>query len=105
MLFRSIILMKSDEELRAVSPNHLADQIKAKVMLAHGGKDRRAPPKHAMLMRAALRAAGNEPVWYFKDAQFHGFIGQKAQTELFQNISGFLSDALGIQTPEVAKAE
>lgn len=99
------ILMKSDEELRAVSPNHLADQIKAKVMLAHGGKDRRAPPKHATLMRAALRAAGNEPVWYFKDAQFHGFIGQKAQTELFQNISGFLSDALGIQTPEVAKAE
>ncbi len=99
------ILGKSDEEMRAASPNHQAAKIKAKVMLAHGGKDRRAPPVHARLMRDSLKAVGNEPVWYFKDAQYHGFIGQRAQTELFLNVSEFLTDALDLEAPEIATAQ
>lgn len=90
------VLGKPDEELRAVSPNHQAGKIKARVMLGHGGKDRRAPPVHARLMRDALRKVGNDPVWYFKDGQFHGFIGEKAQTELYQNVGRFLSESLKV---------
>lgn len=100
------VLDMSDDDLRLVSPNHQAGKIKARVMLGHGGQDRRAPPVHARLMRDALKKAGNDPVWYFKEAQFHGFIGEKAQTELYQNVGRFLSESLQVpQLDLMAEAE
>ena len=49
-----------DVDLDTRSPTHLADNIRAKVMLVHGGIDRRAPPMHARRMRDALEKAGHE---------------------------------------------
>ena len=56
---RYIRQILGDVDLDTRSPAHLADGIRAKVMLVHGGIDRRSPPMHARRMRAALERAGS----------------------------------------------
>ncbi|MEM7365078.1 MAG: alpha/beta fold hydrolase [Pseudomonadota bacterium] len=82
------------EDLMARSPSHLADRIKADVMLIHGAVDRRAPIAHARRMRQALNKAGNSPEWMTDGKQGHGFAGLRAQLELYEAIFSFLGDQL-----------
>ncbi len=81
-----------DAELESRSPAHLAERIRAKVMLIHGGQDVRSPPPHAHAMRAALRSAGNEPEWLFDGGQGHGFRGNEPRRELYTRILAFLAE-------------
>ena len=84
-----------DEKLRARSPVYLADRIKARVLLVHGGSDRRAPPQHAQRLRAALREAGNEPEWLYETEQAHGFGGNEGRRMLYERILDFLAENIG----------
>ena len=84
-----------DVDLDTRSPTHLADRIRAKVMLVHGGIDRRAPPMHARRMREALEGAGHEVAWLFDHDQGHGFIGDEVNEDLYQRILAFLADKTG----------
>jgi len=84
-----------DAELKANSPSQLADQIRAKVFLIHGGRDDRVPIKHAELMRDALTAAGNPPEWYVEPAEGHGFSTEAAQEKLYTRVDGFLKGCFG----------
>ncbi|KFL35683.1 alpha/beta hydrolase family protein [Arenimonas donghaensis] len=81
--------------LAAVSPNRLADRIKAPVFLAAGGEDRVAPVEHTEMMEKALQKAG-APVesLYYKN-EGHGFYKGEHRTEYYRRLLAFLSRHLG----------
>ena len=81
-----------DVDLDTRSPTHLADRIRARVMLVHGGIDRRAPPMHARRMRDELEKAGHEVTWLFDDDQGHGFIGNEVNEDQYRRILAFLAE-------------
>ena len=74
------------------SPVNLADQIKARVLLMHGGEDRRATPEHARKMRAALEEAGNPAEWLYDIDQGHGAAGNEPRREMYQRVLDFLAE-------------
>jgi dipeptidyl aminopeptidase/acylaminoacyl peptidase len=79
-----------DDWLKQHSPTNLAAQIKAPILLIHGGADRRTPIAHATAMRKALKQAGNEPEWIYKANEGHGFYDEKNNLEAYQAILNFL---------------
>lgn len=81
--------------LKQHSPTNLAVQIKAPVLLIHGGADRRTPPAHANAMRKALKQAGNEPEWIYKPNEGHGFYDEENNVEVYTAILNFLDKHLG----------
>lgn len=77
------------------SPVTLAAQIKAPVLLVHGGNDKRAPVKHAEEMRDALTAAGHAPEWFLAPNEGHGFYDTKNRIEFYQKLEAFMAANLG----------
>ena len=88
--FLERVLGADRETLVATSPAHLARDIRAKVMLIHGGLDDRAPPDHAHRMRDALIEAGNAPEWLFDMEQGHSFLGNETRRSLYERMIAFL---------------
>jgi dipeptidyl aminopeptidase/acylaminoacyl peptidase len=82
-------------ELARFSPSKHAAEIKAGVLLIHGGHDKRAPKEHAFLMKEALEKAGHAPEWYYVDYEGHGFYDTENQTEVYKRLEAFFSKYLG----------
>lgn len=82
-------------ELAAVSPNHLAGNIKVPVFLAAGGEDEIAPVEHTRAMERALAKAGVpvETLYYRNEA--HGFYTVEHQLEYNARLLDFLARHLG----------
>lgn len=82
-------------ELAAVSPNRLADRIKAPVFLAAGGEDEIAPISHSKSMEKALRDARVpvETLYYANEG--HGFYTQEHRREFYVRLLDFLGQHLG----------
>ena len=87
------------EALKQRSPVTFADRIKARVMLVHGGRDRRAPPAHTHRMRDALEGVGHEVEWLEDADQGHGFFGKQALVNLWTRIFEFLEREVGDGPP------
>lgn len=83
------------EHLASSSPVSHADRIKIPVMLVHGGEDQRAPVSHARRMRAALRAAGNEPEWLLERREGHGFYQMDRRINLQERLLAFFERHIG----------
>ena len=83
------------DELAGVSPTRLADKIKAPVLLAAGGEDRRAPIEHTRMMERALESAGVpvETVYYPEEG--HGFHRLDHQQEYYGKLLEFLDRHIG----------
>lgn len=77
--------------LEAISPLAQAARIKAPVFLAYGRRDMRVPLEHGELMRAALRKAGNEPVWQVYDDEEHGFFRPANKIDFWTRVEAFLA--------------
>ena len=89
-------VLGTNPELRKErSPVYQAERIKAAVMLAHGGLDRRTPIVHAQNMRDALAEAGKNVDWYVDRNQGHGFSRQEGRREYYEHLLGFLSKHIG----------
>lgn len=82
------------QELRNRSPVFNTDKIKAKVFLAHGGLDQRAPPAHAKRLRKQLQESGNDPQWFFLGKEGHGFSNPENRASFYQEVIGFLDKSL-----------
>jgi dienelactone hydrolase len=82
-------------ELDRFSPALQAAQIKAPVLLVHGGKDKRAPLNQAEAMRDALVKAGRPPEWFLAPDEGHGFYDTKNVTEFYQRLEAFLAKHIG----------
>lgn len=80
--------------LLAVSPAHLADRIKSKVMIYAGVDDRRTPLEQAEGMRRALQRAGNEPLWLAKYGEGHGYRLTGNHDEMLDLLERFLAAQL-----------
>ncbi|MCX2865084.1 alpha/beta fold hydrolase [Paucibacter sp. PLA-PC-4] len=80
--------------LQAVSPAHLADRIKSKVMIYAGVDDRRTPLEQAESLRSALRRAGNEPLWLAKYGEGHGYRLADNHNEMLDQLERFLAEQL-----------
>lgn len=82
-------------ELERNSPVARAADIKAPVLLVHGGQDKRTPVAHAERMRQALSAAGRPPEWFYVSDEGHGFYNTKNQAEFYRRLETFLAKHLG----------
>ena len=80
--------------LKANSPLEQAARIKAPVLLAYGGRDRRVPIEHGTRMREAMRMAGNEPEWVVYDDEEHGFFRPENQIDFWKRVEAFLAKHL-----------
>lgn len=81
--------------LAAHSPNRLAAQIKAPVLLAAGGEDETAPIKHSKMMEKALREAGVPVETLYYDTEGHGFYSEPHRREFYTRLLDFLSRHIG----------
>lgn len=85
---------KDAAALAAVAPVELAARIKAPVLLAFGGADRRVSPAHGTRMRTALREAGNDPEWVFYDDEGHGWLKEANRFDFARRMESFLAKHL-----------
>jgi dipeptidyl aminopeptidase/acylaminoacyl peptidase len=83
------------EELTRNSPTSHAAEIKAPVLLVHGGSDKVAPVEHAEAMRAALIAAGRPPEWFLAPNEGHGFYDTANRTAFYEKLEAFLGKHIG----------
>jgi dipeptidyl aminopeptidase/acylaminoacyl peptidase len=80
--------------LKRVSPLEQAARIKAPLMLAYGGKDRRVPIEHGERLRDRLRALGRDPVWVVYDDEGHGWARPGNQVDFWRRVEDFLAKNL-----------
>src|SRR5260221_2948603 len=84
-----------DQNLEAISPDHLAERITVPVMLAAGREDERAPPKHTELMRDALMHAGKSVDAKIYDKEGHGFFIDADKLDFYTRMLAFLDRNIG----------
>ncbi|MCB1601999.1 MAG: S9 family peptidase [Lysobacterales bacterium] len=88
--YLKLAIGKDEAQLKDYSPVHHAADIKAAVMLIHGGEDQRVPPIHAQQMKAALEKAGKTVEWMYEADEGHGFYRQAHRQELYERVLKFL---------------
>jgi dipeptidyl aminopeptidase/acylaminoacyl peptidase len=86
------VLGTDETALKAESPVYNAGKIKAKVLLIHGKKDRRAPFEHAERMKDALEAVGAKPEWLVESKESHGFYDEEARQRMYARLVSFLHE-------------
>ena len=83
---------KTDAQmLAAVAPVEQAHKIKAPLLLAYGGKDRRVPLDHGRKMREALIKNGQKPEWIVYEDEGHGWRKEQANFDFWKRVETFLA--------------
>jgi dipeptidyl aminopeptidase/acylaminoacyl peptidase len=80
--------------LKANAPIELASKIKAPLLLAYGGRDRRVPLVHGEKMRDALKQAGSPPEWIVYDNEGHGWARTVNRVDFWRRTEAFLAKYL-----------
>jgi dipeptidyl aminopeptidase/acylaminoacyl peptidase len=81
-----------ESALRNASPALHADRLRAKVLLAHGKKDRMTPFGGAERFRDALAAQGRPPEWLVESNEGHGFYDEAARARMYARLVEFLKE-------------
>ncbi|SHF81500.1 Dipeptidyl aminopeptidase/acylaminoacyl peptidase [Marisediminitalea aggregata] len=88
------VLGTDAQQLKEYSPIHHVNDIKAKVMLIHGSKDKRVPEINSEVLAEKLEQANN-PAEYLQYAQAgHGVFDEENRQELYQGLLDFLNEHL-----------
>ena len=88
------VLGTDAQQLKEYSPIHHVNDIKAKVMLIHGSKDKRVPEINSEVLAEKLEQANN-PAEYLQYAQAgHGVFNEENRQELYQGLLDFLNEHL-----------
>jgi len=82
-------------QLRATSPAQNADRIKAPVLLAYGGEDRRVPIIHGERMKSALERQGIAVDWLARSDEGHGFAKLDNRVEFYTRMEALLKRTIG----------
>ncbi|MGQ9425532.1 alpha/beta hydrolase family protein [Gilvimarinus sp. F26214L] len=85
---------EDESQLRAYSPVHRAEHLKAPVFLIHGEQDHRAPYAHARAMIKALEEEDRVFQTLIQETEGHGFYNEANQVERYKEIINFLSTHL-----------
>ena len=80
--------------LKSVSPLQNAAAIKAPVLMAYGGLDRRVPVIHGEKMRDALAKNGTPVEWVVYQEEAHGFLLEKNRYDFYNRVAAFLAKYL-----------
>ena len=83
--------VKDAAALAAVAPVEQAARIKAPLLLAYGTLDRRVPIEHGTRLRAAMRAAGQEPEWVTYAGEAHGWLRLENRVDFANRLEDFLA--------------
>ncbi len=81
--------------LKSSAPLERAAEIKIPVLMAYGGQDVRVPLEHGTRMRAAMRAAGNEPEYVVYGGEGHGFLKLENRVDFYTRMEKFLAKHIG----------
>ena len=81
-------------QLKEAAPVEHAREIKAPLLMAFGGEDRRVPLEHGTRMRDALRAAGAEPEFVVYDGEGHGWFKVENRVDWWNRVERFLAKSL-----------
>lgn len=88
------VLGRDKETLHTNSPTAHADKLTAKIMLIHGEEDRRAPIKHAKLMRKALKNVNKDVTWLTYAGAGHGVWNVDKRRNMYTKLLKFLDESL-----------
>jgi len=80
--------------LSAASPLEHAASIKAPVLMAYGGSDRRVPIIHGERMRDAVQKNGTPVEWVVYPEEAHGFLLEKNRFDFYGRVAAFLAKYL-----------
>ncbi len=80
--------------LREVSPVEQAARIRAPLLLAWGGRDRRVPPQHGERLRDAMQKAGLQPEVLVYEDEAHGWRKPANQVDFARRLEVFLAKHL-----------
>jgi len=78
------------ERLAEATPVLQAARIKAPLLVAFGGSDRRVPIEHGNALRDALVKAGSPPEWIVYDDEGHGWLRAANRLDFAQRLERFL---------------
>jgi dipeptidyl aminopeptidase/acylaminoacyl peptidase len=81
-------------QLKATSPIEQAHRIKAPVLMAYGGLDRRVPLVHGQKMRDALLSREVPVEWVVYAEEGHGFIVEANRYDFYRRVAAFLDKHL-----------
>ncbi|HEX6929833.1 MAG TPA: prolyl oligopeptidase family serine peptidase [Gammaproteobacteria bacterium] len=84
-------------ELRAQSPIHFVDRIKADLYVAHGREDERAHVNHYLSLLDALDAADIPYQEMLKHKEAHGFHDMENRIELYTDLVEFIDRNIGAE--------
>lgn len=93
--FMSTAVGDDEEELRANSPVHNVDKIKADLLLVHGGSDVRVVIGHFERLREALDEIGKDYEWMVKEEEGHGFYDVDNRVDFYSKMLDFLDRNIG----------
>jgi len=83
------------EDMRARSPVHNLEKVKAPVFIVHGAEDFRVDIEHAYRLRDGLEKLGKPYEWMVKQNEGHGFYRPENREELFERMIDFLDRHIG----------
>ena len=86
--------VKDADLLKAAAPVERAAEIKIPLLMAFGSNDRRVPLAHGSRMRAALKAAGNDPEYVVYDGEGHGWLKVENRIDFWTRVEKFLAKNL-----------
>ena len=82
------------DALKQVSPLQNASRIRAPVLMAYGGLDRRVPLVHGERMRDALEKQGTPVEWVVYNDEGHGFASEADRYDFYARVEKFLEKNL-----------
>ena len=86
--------IKDAAMLQAVSPLAQVARLKAPLMLAIGGSDRRVMPVHGKRLRDALQDLGRPPTWVEYPEEGHGWTKLENKLDFARRLEAFLAEHL-----------
>ena len=81
-------------ELARYSPVNFVTSLKTPIFLAHGGRDDRAPIKHAKKLKKQLDKFDKEYDWFSRSREGHGFYDIENRLEYLTEVLKFLDKHL-----------
>jgi len=81
-------------QFKATSPLANAAKVRAPVLMAYGGADRRVPVVHGERMRDALRSSGARVDWVVYADEGHGFLREANRFDFYGRVAKFLGEHL-----------
>jgi len=86
---------KDAEQLKATSPLQQAARIKAPLLLAYGGSDRRVPIDHGTKFRNAVQKTNPDVEWVEYREEGHGWLLVKNRVDFWSRVEKFLDRNIG----------